>query len=98
MVSLGGAGIYASVPDYGMRQFYYEEIIEGDSGHPRFLVFGEDVILLDCVASGPHSPGLGPSIAYYRDAILQAIESFDGTNTWTMTDFDFAAYTELPNR
>ena len=95
--TIDGSYIYARVPDSEMRRAYYEHVVGGDSGHPRFLVFGDEVVLLDCVHRGPDSPGEGPSITYYREAIQQAIESFGDTNTWTMIEFDFSSYDKLPN-
>ena len=98
LVTLGGSHVGASVPYSEIRMAYYEPVIGGDSEHPRFLVMGDNVILLDCVESGPNSPGTGPSVHFYRTDIQQAIESFGDTNTWTMTEFDFSSYDELPNR
>ena len=98
LVTLGGSHVGASVPDSEIRMAYYEPVIGGDSGHPRFLVMGNDVILIDCVEGGPNSPGHGPSVHFYRTDIQQAIESFGDTNTWTMTEFDFSSYNDLPNR
>ena len=98
LVTLRGSHVGAIVPDSEIRMAYYEPVIGGDSGHPRFLVMGDNAILLDCVEGSPNSPGHGPSVHYYRSEIQQAIESFGDTNTWTMTEFDFSSYDELPNR
>ena len=97
LVSLGESYIRARIPIDEVRRAYYEHIIVGDSGHPRFLVLGNNVVLLDCVHSGPGSPGTGPSVHHYREAIQQAIESFGDTNSWEMTEVDFSDFVVLPN-
>ena len=97
IVSLDGDYIIASRPSSTIRDACYEPVDFGDSGHPRFLVLGNEVILLDCVERGPGSPGEGPSVHYYRTDIRQKVASFGDANTWNMTEFDFSCFDELMN-
>ena len=60
-------------PTNELRRAFFEEVVEGDSGNPKFLLAGDEPILICCLWSyGTDKGGMGPFLTAWADE-LQAV-------------------------
>ena len=62
----------ALCPHDSTRLAFYENVVSGDSGNPRFLVVGNQLVLLSVLRSG--GTGSGCFVSHYADEIQQAMD------------------------
>jgi len=68
-----GVASGASRPQDATRRSFYEDVVTGDSGNPRFLVLGNRLILLSVMHFG--GTGAGCFVTHYRHEIQQAMDA-----------------------
>ena len=73
--SLSAQQVSGFQPTGGLRAAFYEHVVNLDSGSPRFLVLGNEVVLLNVMWSGANSAGSGSSIELYRDDVQNAMDA-----------------------
>lgn len=78
------------IPRTNTRNAFHETVVLHDSGNPRFLTIGNEVILLNCML-GPMS---GPSLSHYRDVVNETMNAlYPG---YQLQEADFSGYPILP--
>ena len=76
------------------RDRYFEEVVSGDSGDPKFFVSGDTAILVCCLLSyGNGNSGIGPFVTYYKDRIQAIMDSL--CPGYQLREFDLSAFRRL---
>ena len=83
------------VPINADRSRFFEEVVVGDSGDPKFLVCGNEVILICTLLTyGSGSSGLGPFTTYYADQLQNSINEL--SPGYQLQVFDLSSFQPLP--
>lgn len=82
----------ATMPSDFLRQSYYESVISGDSGNPRFLAVGEEVVLLQTMWMG--GAGAGCFVSHFMREIQQAMDVL--APGYSLTILDTSGFMKLP--
>ena len=62
-------------PTNALRKAFFEEVVEGDSGNPKFLLAGNEPILVCCLWSyGTDKGGMGPFLTTWADEVQKAMD------------------------
>ena len=94
LASLPSQGGYSSgySPISSLRNRYYEPIIEGDSGNPCFLVYGNGLIILHTFHYG--NGGSGPFFSNYAMEIQAIMDSLSSSKGKNLKRLSFAEFTD----
>jgi hypothetical protein len=79
------------MPRVGRRSEFYEPIVSGDSGSPRFAIVGNKAVLLYLMHYG--GGGSGCFVTHYKDEIQQAMN--DLCNGYYLEEMDMSPYQDL---
>ena len=81
-------------PVMASREKFFEEIVQGDSGDPKFLVLGNQVVFLcEIQTFGKDRSGAGPSLVDYYAEIQMIMDSL--CPGYGLRQFDFSMYPKL---
>ena len=82
------------VPVDVYRQLYFEEVISGDSGGPKYFVCNNAAILACALYTyGTGSSGRGPFVTYYRKRIQAVMDEL--CPGYTLREFDLSTFRSL---
>ena len=76
------------------RRAFCEEMVDGDSSNPRFLVVGNKLVLLHAMYLGGY--GYGPLLTLYKNEIQAAMDSLCLDGDYRLIEFDFSDYAAEP--
>lgn len=82
---------YGEIPNAGRRIEFYEKIVSGDSGSPRFMLVGQQVVLLYVIYSG--EAGAGYFVTHYKDEIQQAMNQM--CPGYLLEEVDLSSYQKI---
>ena len=82
-----------------IRRLYFEAVVSGDSGDPKFLVVNQEVILVSTLHGyGTASSGIGPSYQSYAEDVQAVMNELSDRNSKPrelIHYFDFSPYQEI---
>ena len=78
MVDAANGFVYGREPRDSRRAQFYEPLISGDSGNPRFLLIGDRLVLLNVTYSG--QGGGGSQLTRFAGEMEDAMNELSGTN------------------
>ena len=81
----------SSCPQSALREPFYEELRSGDSSNPKFLLLGNQLILL-CIHWGP---SYGSSLQYYTDLVNEAMRTLSPNLNDQLESVDFSEFEKL---
>ena len=84
------SGLY---PRCGGRTSFYKNVIDKDSGSPRFISVAGKTVLLNLMWYGPDSPGYGSFITLYKDQIQSAMDAL--CPGYQLDELDMTGYRPL---
>ena len=84
--------VTSSCPQSALREPFYEELRSGDSSNPKFLLLGNQLILL-CIHWGP---SYGSSLQYYTDLVNEAMRNLLPNLNYQLESVDFSEFEKLP--
>ena len=90
--SLTGSSVSGSTPTENDRERLYQAQENGCSASPRFLVIGQDVILLNL----SYSYSMGQSIAYYRKDVQTKMDALSTAQKLNPADYRLRPYDFTP--
>lgn len=95
------ASVVGADPVLNSRAMFSEVIISGDSGNPRFLVLGDEVVLLNLFWGGGY--GSGPSFAHYKSDVQEMMDILSRRNAlepsnYHLEEADFSGFATVSGR
>ena len=82
------------IPVNGDRQLYFDEVISGDSGGPKYFVCGDSAILACALYTyGTDASGSGPFTTYYWKRIQAVMDEL--CPGYTLSTFDLSVFRRL---
>ena len=79
------------VPSVGLRPDYYEDMVYGDSGSPRFLLLGNIPALICTLHYG--GAGAGCFVTHFKSEIQFAMDSL--CSGYELQEIDFSSFTTI---
>jgi len=82
----------ASQPVLEQRSAFFEILVSGDSSNPKFLLFGDQPILVSIHWNRYHS---GTSIRHSASLLESAMEELSPSGDWHLSCFDFSGFSKI---
>ena len=80
-----------------LRSAFFEPVVSGDSGNPRFLIMGDSVVLLCTMwTTGGNGAGAGCLLTNLKDQIQDAMNNL--AIGFQLQEFDLTSFDELPQK
>ena len=88
VITSGHGYLCCREPAVGRRAEFFERIIGGDSGSPRFLLKGDELLLLNSAWTASY--GNGCLLSEYTNAVIRKAQELDPA--YSITIDDWSAY------